>query len=193
MELSSTQFIPAPQRRVWDALNDPETLKSCIPGCESIEAVSASEYQVVLAAKVGPVAARFKGKLNISDSNPPNSYSLTFEGQGGVAGFAKGGANVTLAPAPSGTELSYSAKAQVGGKLAQIGSRLVDIAAKKTADDFFAAFVSRVGTSGEAVEAAEAPAASSGMSRRLAPWVIGAGALVLIAIYIAYMAYMPLR
>jgi len=182
MELASTQFIPAPQKRVWDALNDPEILKHCIPGCESIEAVSPLEYRVAVAVKVGPVAARFKGRLNISDADPPHSYALSFEGQGGVAGFAKGGAKVTLAPAPAGTDLSYSAKAQVGGKLAQIGSRLVDIAAKKTADDFFAAFVSRVGApSGEA-----APAAAGETPRRLAPWAIGvAVALALIAICIA--------
>jgi carbon monoxide dehydrogenase subunit G len=155
MELTSTQFIPAPQQVVWEALNDPELLKSCIKGCESIEASSDAEYVVVLAARIGPVTARFKGKLMIKDRNPPESYSLEFEGQGGAAGHAKGGAQVSLAPEGAGTNLTYTAKAQVGGKLAQIGSRLIDSVAKKMADDFFTAFVAKVGTG-----AAEAAAAN---------------------------------
>jgi carbon monoxide dehydrogenase subunit G len=205
MELSSTQFVPAAQQRVWDALNDPQTLKECITGCESIDAVSDSEYHAVLAAKIGPITARFKGKLTISDFNPPHSYSLVFEGQGGAAGFAKGGASVSLAPTEGGTNLSYSAKAQVGGKLAQIGSRLVDSVAKKTADDFFAAFIAKVGIkveqpSSEAALAAHAavvpapaavmpaPAASSapasGMTtQRVLYWGAGAVAMLLAAVY----------
>jgi carbon monoxide dehydrogenase subunit G len=157
MELTSTQFIPAPQQVVWEALNDPELLKSCIKGCESIEASSDAEYVVVLAAKIGPVTARFKGKLMMRDLNPPESYSLDFEGQGGAAGHAKGGAQVSLAPEGAGTNLTYTAKAQVGGKLAQIGSRLIDSVAKKMADDFFTAFVAKVGTgSAEAAAANDA-------------------------------------
>lgn len=182
MELSSTQWIPAPQQRVWDALNDPATLKSCIPGCESIEPLSSSEFLVVLSAKVGPVAARFKGKMNITDSNPPNSYSLTFEGQGGAAGFARGGADVSLRSVNDGTELSYSAKAQVGGKLAQIGSRLIDTAAKKTADDFFSAFVAKFGTP-RTEAASEATTASLSVYRRFLPWLIAVGAALLFAFF----------
>jgi carbon monoxide dehydrogenase subunit G len=150
MELASTQFIPAPQQKVWEALNDTEILKSCIPGCESIEQESDTTYLVTLSAKIGPVSARFKGKMTIADLNPPTSYSLTFEGQGGVAGFAKGGAEVSLSPEGVGTNLTYSAKAQIGGKLAQIGSRLIDSAAKKTADGFFSAFVAKVGAATDA-------------------------------------------
>jgi carbon monoxide dehydrogenase subunit G len=145
MEMSSSQLVPAPQDKVWEALNDPELLKACIPGCESIEAAGENAYKIVMLAKVGPVRARFAGKMQLAEMNPPDSYSLVFEGEGGMAGFAKGKADVKLTPEGEGTLLSYTAKAQIGGKLAQIGSRLVDGAAKKTADDFFAAFVEKLG------------------------------------------------
>jgi len=125
---------------VWEALNDPEVLKACIPGCDSIEKLSDTEYKVAMTAAVGPVKAKFSGKLQLSDLNPPSSYSLAFEGSGGAAGFGKGGAQVSLAPEAGGTKLSYTAKATVGGKLAQVGSRLVDAAARKMADDFFSRF-----------------------------------------------------
>jgi carbon monoxide dehydrogenase subunit G len=141
MEMTGEQTIPASQQAVWDALNDPEILKACVPGCESIERVGENEYQVLMVARVGPVAARFKGRLALSDIQPPESYAITFEGQGGAAGFAKGGARVRLvAENPGTTRLSYEAKASVGGKLAQIGSRLVDAAARKVADDFYRNF-----------------------------------------------------
>jgi carbon monoxide dehydrogenase subunit G len=202
MELSSTQFVPAPQQRVWEALNDPQILKACITGCESIEPLSDTEYKVVLGAKIGPVTARFKGKLAIAESNPPNSYSLIFEGQGGAAGFAKGGANVSLTAVGAGTELAYSAKAQIGGKLAQIGSRLVDSAAKKMADDFFTAFNAKVGdvsiVAGQpamdskpelgaapapsTISHAEAPANEPNI-RRILPWAVAAVAVLGIAVY----------
>ena len=145
MEMSGEQLIPAPQRVVWDALNDPEMLKASVPGCESIERTGDNEYQVQMVARVGPVSAKFKGKLTLSDVKPPDSYSIAFEGQGGAAGFAKGGAHVRLAPEADKTKLSYDVKASVGGKLAQIGSRLVDAAAKKVADDFFRNFNQKVG------------------------------------------------
>jgi carbon monoxide dehydrogenase subunit G len=145
MEMSSSQLVPALQDKVWEALNDPELLKACIPGCESIEAAGENTYKIVMLAKVGPVRARFAGKMQLAEMNPPDSYSLVFEGEGGMAGFAKGKADVKLTPEGEGTLLSYTAKAQIGGKLAQIGSRLVDGAAKKTADDFFAAFVEKLG------------------------------------------------
>ena len=145
MEMSGEQLVTAPQKAVWDALNDPQMLKACVPGCESIERTGDNEYQVLMVARVGPVSAKFKGKLTLSDIKPPDSYSLSFEGQGGPAGFAKGGAHVRLAPEGESTKLSYDVKASVGGKLAQIGSRLVDAAAKKVADDFFRNFNEKVG------------------------------------------------
>lgn len=144
MEMTGEQLVPASQEETWKALNDTEILKACIAGCESIEPAGENAYTVLMTARVGPVSAKFKGKLALNDINPPNSYSIAFEGQGGVAGFAKGGAQVQLAPAEGGTKLTYTAKANVGGKLAQIGSRLVDAAAQKVANDFFAAFNARL-------------------------------------------------
>ena len=144
MEMSGEQLIPASQQTVWDALNDPEMLKACVPGCEAIEPTGENAYQVLMVARVGPVSAKFKGKLTLSDIRPPESYSLAFEGQGGAAGFAKGGAQVRLSPENGKTKLHYDVKASVGGKLAQIGSRLVDAAAKKVADDFFRNFNEKV-------------------------------------------------
>jgi carbon monoxide dehydrogenase subunit G len=140
MEMTGEQLIHASQADTWTALNDPEMLKACVPGCESIERKSDTEYVVQMTARVGPVSAKFKGKLNLSNMNPPHSYSIAFEGQGGVAGFAKGGADVSLTPEGHATKLAYKVKANVGGKLAQIGSRLVDAAANKVANDFFVAF-----------------------------------------------------
>lgn len=148
MEMSGEQLIPAPQQDTWNALNDPAMLKACVPGCESIEPTGQNEYQVLMVARVGPVSAKFKGKLTLSDIRPPDSYSIAFEGQGGAAGFAKGGAQVRLAEENDGTKLSYDVKANVGGKLAQIGSRLVDAAAKKVADDFFRNFTLRLSPEG---------------------------------------------
>src|ERR671936_2992216 len=145
MEMSGEQLVPAPQKVVWDALNDPQMLKQSVPGCESIERIGDNAYQVLMVARVGPVSAKFKGKLTLSDIKPPDSYSIAFEGQGGAAGFAKGGAHVRLAPEADKTKLSYDVKASVGGKLAQIGSRLVDAAAKRVADDFFRNFNQKVG------------------------------------------------
>ena len=147
MEMSGEQLIPASQQHTWEALNDPEVLKVCVPGCESITRVSDNEYQVQMTAKVGPVSAKFRGRLSLSDIKPPQSYSLAFEGQGGPAGFAKGGAHVRLVPDGNKTRLLYDVKANVGGKLAQIGSRLVDAAAKKVADEFFQNFTKRMTSS----------------------------------------------
>ena len=144
MEMTGEQLIPLPQEATWRALNDTAILKDCIPGCDSIEQVSDSEYQLTMTAKVGPVSAKFKGKMTLSDVDPPNAYTLVFEGQGGVAGFARGQANVQLTPNAEGTRLGYTVKAMIGGKLAQVGSRLVDGVAKKMAEQFFAAFNQRV-------------------------------------------------
>lgn len=143
MELIGEQLIPASQQRTWDSLNDPEVLKSCIPGCETLERTEEGGFAATLALRIGPVSARFKGKLMLSDVQAPDRYTMHFDGQGGMAGFGKGSAQVQLAAADGGTRLSYAAKAQVGGKLAQVGSRLVDAAAAKITNDFFAAFNAR--------------------------------------------------
>jgi hypothetical protein len=140
MEMKGEQLVPASQEATWNALNDPQMLKACVMGCESITPAGDNAYEVLMVARVGPVSAKFKGKLTLSDIIPPQSYSITFEGQGGAAGFAKGGAQVRLAEEGNSTRLSYDVKANVGGKLAQIGSRLVDAAARKVADDFFKNF-----------------------------------------------------
>src|SRR5579863_10360948 len=131
MEMTGERRIPASRQRVWERLNDPETLKRCIPGCETIEKISDTEFTAKVVAKVGPVKASFSGKVTLSDLDPPSGYTITGEGTGGVAGFAKGGATV----------LRYGASGQVGGKLAQIGSRLIDATARKMADEFFSRFV----------------------------------------------------
>ena len=145
MELTGQQLIPATLQRTWQALNDPHTLKACINGCEAIEETAPNEYAVTMTVKVGPVSARFKGRLRLSDLKPPTSYTIFFEGQGGVAGFAKGTASVELTPEGAATRLAYRANAQVGGKLAQIGSRVIDASARKIADEFFVAFNTRLG------------------------------------------------
>ncbi len=145
MEMSGEQRVPASQDDTWAALNDPEILKACVPGCESIERIADNEFQVLMVARIGPVSAKFKGKLTLSDLNPPHSYAIAFEGQGGAAGFGKGSAQVQLAPDGDGARLSYQVKANVGGKLAQIGSRLVDVAARKMSQDFFDAFNETMG------------------------------------------------
>jgi carbon monoxide dehydrogenase subunit G len=136
--------LAADPATVWAKLNDPEVLKTCLPGCEQMDKISETEFQAVATIKVGPVKARWKGKVRLSDLDPPNGYRISGEGEGGVAGFAKGGANVKLAPRDGGTVLSYVVEAQIGGKLAQLGQRLINSAAKKTADDFFERFKAAV-------------------------------------------------
>lgn len=149
MDMTGEQRIGASRERVWQALNDPEILKQCIPGCEELEKLSDTQYVAKVVAKVGPVKAKFSGKVTLSDLDPPSGYTITGEGSGGAAGFGKGGAKVSLAEdGPGATVLSYAAHATVGGKLAQIGSRLVDATARKMADDFFARFTSIVGDAG---------------------------------------------
>ena len=187
MELSSTRIIAAPRERVWAALNDPETLKASVPGCESLERVDDDSFRATVAAKVGPVSARFAGKLQLLDVDAPNGYRLKFEGQGGGAGFANGEARVTLTDAPDNqTSLSYAVKATVGGKLAQIGNRLVDSAAKKLADDFFARFASEVAKPPVAEAATPAPAATPSVPGGGARWVrvLAIGVIVAIIIYL---------
>ena len=140
MDILGQQLIAAPRQRVWDALNDPVILKASLPGCESVERITPEEFRVVIKTAIGPLKARFQGSLKLTEALPPASCVMQFEGQGGAVGFGKGTATVTLKEAPEGTELSYEAKAQIGGKLAQVGSRPIDSVAKKMADDFFKAF-----------------------------------------------------
>ena len=190
MELTSSRTVPASVEKTWTALNDPETLKACIPGCESIERVSDTEFKVAMTARVGPVSAKFSGRILLSDIVPPTSYKMSFEGQGGAAGFARGDAKVNLTPDGSGTRIEYTVNAQVGGKLAQIGSRLVDGAAAKVADDFFACFVERVsGARAAAVDAVVAPADADAKSRML--WLRLAVAVVIIAAIFIYWLTRP--
>ena len=145
MELSETHTLPVSQQRAWDALNDTGILRACIPGCESIDPDGENAYAVVMSASVGPVKARFKGRMLLTDIDAPHTYTIVFEGQGGAAGFGKGNAHVTLEPdGDEATTLAYTANAQVGGKLAQIGSRLVDGAARKIAGEFFKRFSAQV-------------------------------------------------
>jgi uncharacterized protein len=143
MELKGEQRLPVAQQTAWEALNDTALLKSAIPGCESITPVHGASgvYDLVMIAAIGPVKAKFKGKLELADLDPPNAYTLRFEGNGGVAGFGKGSASVRLVPVDAtNTDLAYTANASVGGKIAQVGSRLVDMAARKIADSFFEKF-----------------------------------------------------
>jgi len=145
MQMNDSQRIPASRDKVWAALNDPAVLKQCIPGCQSLEMTSPTEMTATVVLKVGPVKATFGGKVTLSDLDPPNSYRITGEGAGGVAGFAKGGATVTLASEGSDvTVLHYEVDAQIGGKLAQLGGRLIDSTARKLAGEFFAAFANVV-------------------------------------------------
>ncbi|MBP2231570.1 carbon monoxide dehydrogenase subunit G [Azospirillum agricola] len=159
MDMSGNHRIEAPRERVWAALNDPEVLRQCIPGCEEVVRLSDTELTAKVVAKVGPVSAKFSGKVTLSDLDPPNGYTITGEGSGGAAGFGKGGATVALTDEEGATRLSYTARAQVGGKLAQIGSRLVDAAARKMADDFFSRFTRIVGPVATTEPVGDTPAA----------------------------------
>jgi uncharacterized protein len=144
MEMTQSHRLPVPQQTAWEALNDTALLKHCIPGCESIEPDGDNAYQLVMTAAVGPVKARFKGRMALTDIQAPDSYTIQFDGQGGAAGFGKGNARVRLEPDGDDTVLSYTVQAQVGGKIAQIGSRLVDGAARKMAEAFFTRFTAAV-------------------------------------------------
>jgi len=178
MELTGERLIPAPQAATWAALNDPAILQACIAGCESLERTGDDAFAAVVAVRVGPVSARFKGSLKMADVRAPDGYTIQFEGQGGAAGFGKGSADVSLVPAEGGTLLRYAAKAQVGGKLAQIGSRLVDAAAAKIAGDFFTAFEARLAppaapeAPADAAAVPQAPPAASARASRTG-WIVG--------------------
>ncbi len=140
MEMQGQRQLAVTQQQAWDALNDPEVLKACIAGCDKLEATGTNQYAVGMAVKVGPVSAKFTGNIELTEVNAPNSYQLNFDGSGGVAGFGKGQSKVVLDPNAQGTLLSYTVAAQVGGKIAQMGQRLIDGVAKSMAEDFFAKF-----------------------------------------------------
>jgi carbon monoxide dehydrogenase subunit G len=144
MTMTGEVQLPASREVVWDKLNDPAVLKACIPGCEELTKSGDNQFEAVAKMKVGPVSARFKGKVTLTDLDPPNGYRISGEGEGGVAGFAKGGATVALAEQDGGTLLTYNVEAQIGGKLAQLGQRLINGASKKLADEFFAKFAEAV-------------------------------------------------
>lgn len=206
MDLTGEYRIPAPRETVWAALNNPEILKACIPGCEELNKTSDTELVAKVVARIGPVKAAFGGKVTLSDLDPPNGYTITGEGQGGAAGFAKGGAKVRLEAVDGGaaTVLHYSADAQIGGKLAQIGSRLVEGTARKLADEFFAAFAAQAAPAAPQAEAGTpageaaapqpvsqpAPVVASATSSGLSPvlWIIG-----LVVIVAAILGFVALR
>jgi carbon monoxide dehydrogenase subunit G len=193
--MSNSRVIPAPPAKVWAALNDPEALKASVPGCESLERVDDTTWKATVAAKVGPVSARFSGTMKIVDSAPPDGYTLRFDGQGGAAGFANGEAKVTLAPAEgNATLLGYAVKAQVGGKIAQIGSRLIDAAAAKIADEFFTRFSDRVALPATVPvdETGEIVQVGAGRAPGNQPWIRWVS-LAVIAAIVAYLAIRGFR
>lgn len=182
MDLNGAYLIPAPVEAVWAALNDPEKLKAAIPGVESLTKISDTEFEAVATQSIGPVKARFKGKVALFDLKPPHSYVIRGEGSGGAAGFAKGEATVSLVAEPGGTRLIYAVKASVGGKIAQIGQRLIDGVARKLADEFFDKFSSGFGevqmvdaVTGEKVERPQG----------LPPLVWAGGLILAVAVLIA--------
>lgn len=183
MDMSGEFRLPVPREKVWEALNDPEVLQECIPGCESLERISDSDFSAEMLSKVGPVKAKFATKLTISEPNPPVSYSISGEGKGGAAGFAKGGAEVSLAEDGAETVLRYTAKVQVGGKLAQVGSRLIDGTARKMVDDFFGKFAELLTVATEPEDAiAPQPEASTSHSKRIAA-VVGLVLIVALVVW----------
>jgi len=196
MEIKGEYKVAAPREKVFAALNDPAVLQACIPGCESLEKTSDTEMKAKVRLRIGPVSATFTGKVTLSDIDPPNGYRISGEGQGGVAGFAKGGAVVTLRDDGGATVLDYNVDAQVGGKIAQVGARLIDGTARKLADEFFGKFAATIGgplaaaavagTPSAAETPAAAPAPSAAAQRGYKHWlVIGIGAAVLILIFLA--------
>ena len=140
MEMQGSRVLAVTQQEAWDALMDPQVLQACIPGCERMEATGPNEYAAMLALRIGPVAAKFNGKVTLSDVTPPESCTMSFDGQGGIAGFGRGSANIRLQPGDAGCEINYGASAQVGGKIAQVGQRLIDGVAKSMAEEFFKRF-----------------------------------------------------
>ena len=204
MEMQASRQLAVTQQQAWDALNDPAVLKVCIPGCDKVEASGDNQYAIGMALKIGPVSAKFKGNIELSDIQPPVSYKLSFEGQGGPAGFGKGSAAVVLTTNATGCELAYSVQASVGGKVAQLGQRLIDGAAKSMAEDFFKrfelemqkqhpeAYAARDAAAGSSAEAANKPAsktvpvdstAIAGVPRWI--WMLGASVILAVSYWLA--------
>jgi uncharacterized protein len=182
MDMQGQRQLFVTQQQAWEALNNPDMLKACIPGCDKFEVTEAHVYNVGVAIKIGPVSAKFTGKVTLSDIQPPTSYALQFEAQGGVAGFGKGQSQVTLTPNAEGCELSYTVHSTVGGKLAQLGQRLIDGAAKSLAEDFFRRFDEALQAQYPRSEAAAAPAAPTPAPASATPaWVWAVGGAVVVA------------
>lgn len=193
MKMNGTRLLAAPQQQVWDKLNDVETLKRCIPGCQSLEEVEENKLKAVVALKIGPVSAKFNGDVELSDMDPPNSYRISGSGKGGPAGSATGGADVKLETTPDGTLLSYDVDAKVAGKLAQLGSRLIDSTAASLAEKFFDNFAAELAPKEEEAAAdvpAEAAPASEPTILGLSRFQLILGAAV-IAIMLIYLAIAP--
>lgn len=184
MELAGQRRLPVDRATAWRALNDAQVLKASIPGCESIEKTGADEYAVTVATVLGPVRAKFRGKLRLEDIVAPERYTLRFEGEGGPAGFARGSAKVTLSESAGETILDYTTNAQVGGRIAQVGNRLVDSAARKLADDFFATFEKVV--SGTTSGAAAKVVPDTGFLGQYTPFQAGLVAMILVAVVAAF-------
>ncbi|MBU6438272.1 MAG: carbon monoxide dehydrogenase subunit G [Betaproteobacteria bacterium] len=186
MDMNGSRALAVTQQQAWDALNDPAVLQACIPGCDKLERTGDDQYAVSMQLKIGPVSARFNGKIALSDVQAPASYTLAFEGQGGGAGFGKGQSKVSLAPQDGGCLLSYSVHAQVGGKVAQLGQRLIDGAAKSMADDFFKRFdaeMQRLHPEAYAARAASGAAAEATAAGGKVPaWAWAVGAVVVLAV-----------
>lgn len=200
MDMQGSRVLAASREQAWEALNDPEVLKACIPGCDKVEASGDNQYTIGMGVKVGPVSARFAGKIFLEDVQPPSSYTLRFEGQGGAAGFGKGTAKVRLEPRDPGCELQYTVNAQVGGRIAQVGQRLIDGVARSMAEDFFKRFDGELQRRHPAATAAATPdpamgsagaqpdpavvAAATATARANLPawvWVVGAVVVVVVA------------
>jgi carbon monoxide dehydrogenase subunit G len=188
MEMQGSRALAVTQEQAWEALNNPEVLKASIPGSDKVESTGDNQYAVGVAVKVGPVAAKFQGRITLTEVRPPESYTLNFDGQGGAAGFGKGQAQVKLTPQGTGCELSYSVRAQVGGKIAQMGQRLIDGVARSMAEDFFKRFDAEMqrrypqayAAAAAAQPAAAEPAATVG--RPIPAWVWIAAAVLLAAL-----------
>ena len=187
MDMQGSRTLAASRQQAWEALNDPEVLKACIPGCDKVEATGENQYAIGMGVKVGPVSARFAGKIFLEDVQPPSSYTLRFEGQGGAAGFGKGSAQVALEERGSGCELRYTVNAQVGGRIAQVGQRLIDGVARSMAEDFFKRFEAEMqrrhpeasaAAQGEPAAAAAAAVAAPSQGGGIPAWVWAAAAVI---------------